>query len=214
MSWWKRGKVEPEPHCRHRAGQQKTSSADRTLLDCHRLAPARTATVALLRLGVTCTPAPPPLETSWPAASQHRGFPATAEWARPPAKEMNWESQFWGKRAHSGQGRRRGNSRKKEIGKKTLLCKRFRKKKKKSLKEIPGELWRRRKSTDTPDEPERQPESRKRLTRMETEILQNRGDVMPELQRFPKQLQTPAPGERARSTGEVEMRQVSALGES
>lgn len=49
---------------------------------------------------------------------------------------------------------------------------------------------------------------------METEILQNRGDVMPESQRFPKQLQTPAPGEGARSAGEVETRWGSALGGS
>lgn len=65
-----------------------------------------------------------------------------------------------------------------------------------------------------PDEPKQEPESRKRLTRMETEILQNHGDVMPELQWFPKQLQTPVPGEGARSMGEVEMRWGSALGGS
>lgn len=56
---------------------------------------------------------------------------------------------------------------------------------------------------DMPGEPEREPESRKCLTRMETEILQDRPDVMPELQRFPKQLQTPVPRKGVGSTGEV-----------
>lgn len=75
-------------------------------------------------------------------------------------------------------------------------------------------MWRRRKSGDAPGEPEPEPERRKRLTRMETEILQNRGDVMMELQRFPKQLQTPAPGEGVRRAGEVETRRGSELGGS
>lgn len=35
-------------------------------------------------------------------------------------------------------------------------------------------MWRRRKSVDKPGEPARETENRKRLTRMETEILQTR----------------------------------------
>lgn len=45
------------------------------------------------------------------------------------------------------------------------------KEKKKPTVEILGELWKRRKRTDTAGAPEPEPEHRKRLTRLETEIL-------------------------------------------